>query len=331
MSSNGWQAVQWDSGGGDGLFITIRYHGKRFHVSLLPTTSPNTIEGPIISKYESMDDEGEAEEAIEAFQEEIQDIVYEAGRSIWTQLAPPLPDGPEPSDLHSLLYPETFYFRFVTNNGKAELIPHEMERAPYDVRFGMKIVNDMELPQYSSKDIRVLETIFGHSYIAQVSVEGKKMCCKSGDDASWRTMEREFNCLRKVARSHLADSIRVPRLLGLVTSAETGLFIGILEEHIPTGVLSDLRALKNEDVEASTDRRKKWGAQVRETIDQLHEIGVVWGDGKPHNVLIHRETDDAWVIDFGGSYTGGWVDAGLMETMEGDEQAVSRILKFLDI
>jgi hypothetical protein len=41
--------------------------------------------------------------------------------------------------------------------------------------------------------------------------------------------------------------------------------------------------------------------------------------------------DDAWVIDFGGSYTEGWVDEELKETPEGDEQAVARILKFLDI
>lgn len=328
MTPEDWQAVQWDSGCGDGLFITIMYHDKRFHVFLLPLSSPDTIEGPLVSKFDSLDDDDVDE--ILAIQEEIEIIVYEAGRSIWTQLAPPLPDKPEPSDLHSLLYPETFSFRFITNNGKAELIPQEIEEARYHDRFGMKIVNDMGLPQYSSKDIRVLETLAGQGYIARVSVEGKEMCCKSGDEAFWQGIEREFDCLRKVARSHLANSIRVPRLLGLVTSAETGMIIGILEEYIPTGVPSDLRELEDEDMEASTERRKKWGAQVRETVDLLHEIEVIWGDGKPHNVLIHKETDDAWVIDFGGSYTEGWVDEELMETLEGDEQAVGRILEFLD-
>lgn len=298
MTPEDWQAVQWDSGCGDGLFITIMYHGKRFHVSLLPPSSSNTIEGPLISKFDSLDDEDG--DKIQAIQEEIEIIVYEAGRSIWTQLAPPLPDRPELSDLHSLLYPETFFFRFVTNNGKAELVPHESEESNYHDRFGMKIVNDMGIPQYSSKDIRVLETLVGQGYIAQVLVDGKEMCCKSGDDAFWQGIEREFDCLSKVARSQLANSIRVPRLLGLVTSAETGLIIGILEEYIPTGVLSGLRMLGDDGIEASTERRNKWGAQVRETVGLLHEIGVIWGDGKPHNVLIHKETDDAWVIDFGG-------------------------------
>jgi hypothetical protein len=48
-------------------------------------------------------------------------------------------------------------------------------------------------------------------------------------------------------------------------------------------------------------------------------------------VLIHEVTDNAWVIDFGGSYTEGWVDQKLMETLEGDEQEVGKILDFLNI
>jgi hypothetical protein len=41
--------------------------------------------------------------------------------------------------------------------------------------------------------------------------------------------------------------------------------------------------------------------------------------------LFREETDDAWVIDFGGGYTKGWVDQELLETLEGDEQALGRI------
>ncbi|KAI3322249.1 hypothetical protein HD806DRAFT_536714 [Xylariaceae sp. AK1471] len=328
MTFQDWQAVQWDAGCGDGLFITILYHSKRFHISLLPPSSPDTIEGPLISKFDSINDEDH--DQILAVQREIEVIVYETGGSVWDHLAPQLPDGLEVSDLHSLLYPETFPFRFITNDGKGELIPHQIDEAIYHNPFGMKIVNDMGLPQYSSKDIHVLETIVGQGYITKVSVEGREMCCKSGAEHFWHGIEREFDCLSKVARCNLVNSIRVPRLLGLVTSAETGKIIGILEEYIPTGMLSYLRDLEDEGMEASAERRKKWGAQIRETVDLLHKIGVIWGDGKPHNVLVHKETDDAWLIDFGGSYTHGWVDAELMETLEGDEQAVCKILEFLD-
>jgi serine/threonine protein kinase len=321
-----WLAVEWGAGLGDGIFITILYHSKRFHVSLLPPSTPDTVEGPLISRFDST-----ADEDILAIQDEIGKIVYDAGESIWDQLAPALPDNEKPSDLHSILYPEAFSFLFVTNNGKAELTKGENEDVLFHDGLGMKIVNDMGLPQYSSRDIRVLEIFAGQSHVTQVMVDGREMCCKSGDDWFFRAMEREFDCLRKVALSDISGYIRVPRLLSLVTSAESGKTIGILEEYIPTGELSNLRLLGDEGMEASTQRRKKWGAQIRETVDLLHNIGVIWGDGKPHNVLIHQETDDAWVIDFGGGYTEGWVDQELLETLEGDEQVVGKIHDFLGI
>jgi hypothetical protein len=126
----------------------------------------------------------------------------------------------------------------------------------------MKIVNDIGLPQYSLREIRVLKILAGRSYVTKVLVDGKEMCCKSGDDWEFQAMEREFDCLRKVAISDLKESIRVPRSFGLVTSAETGNTIGLLEEYIPEGDLSNLRQLDDEDmdhVEVSTERRKKWG------------------------------------------------------------------------
>ncbi|KAI0839000.1 hypothetical protein F5Y06DRAFT_37233 [Hypoxylon sp. FL0890] len=344
-----WQAVRWDSGCGDGIFITIMLHGKRFRVSILPTTSPDTMEGLLISRFDSIPYEDERRSL--AIQREIELLIYEAGGSVWARLAPPNLGEPEPSDLHSLLYPETFAFRFVAKDEKWELIPdHIEEKADHHHPSGNRIVNDIGLPQYSSKDIHVLEIITGPGDITKVSVDGIEMCCKSGKEAFFKGLEREFDCLRTVARSHLADLIRVPKLLGLVTSAETGEIIGILEEYIPTGNPYTLGSLGDKEgsedgaehegmedeeveveiIEASTERRKKWGSQVRETVDLLHEIGVIWGDGKPDNVLIHKKTDDAWVVDFGGGYTYDWVDEELMESRQGDEQAVGKILEFLE-
>jgi hypothetical protein len=120
----------------------------------------------------------------------------------------------------------------------------------------------LDCPQYSSKEIRVLEVLAGRSYVTKVLVDGKEMCCKSEDDWQFQAMEREFDCLRKVASSDLKDSIRVPPLLGLVTSAETGKIIGLLEEYIPEGDLSNLRQLDDEDmdyVKVSTEREKNGG------------------------------------------------------------------------
>jgi tRNA A-37 threonylcarbamoyl transferase component Bud32 len=77
-------------------------------------------------------------------------------------------------------------------------------------------------------------------------------------------------------------------------------------------------------------RRQKWASQIRETVDQLHEMGVIWGDGKTSNIIVDEE-DDAWLIDFAGGFTQGWVDEELADTVEGDEQAVRKIIEFLSV
>jgi hypothetical protein len=186
----------------------------------------------------------------------------------------------------------------------------------------------LDCPQYSSKEIRVLEVLAGRSYVTKVLVDGKEMCCKSEDDWQFQAMEREFDCLRKVASSDLKDSIRVPPLLGLVTSAETGKIIGLLEEYIPEGDLSNLRQLDDEDmdyVKVSTEREKNGGLKFGKQL--IYFIMLEWyGEMESLTMFLFREeTDDAWVIDFGGGYTKGWVDQELLETLEGDEQALGRI------
>lgn len=61
----------------------------------------------------------------------------------------------------------------------------------------------------------------------------------------------------------------------------------------------------------------------------LLTCGAVLGDVKPDNVLIDTQ-DDAYIIDFGGGYTRGWVDKELANTAEGDLQGLQRISEFLE-
>jgi serine/threonine protein kinase len=75
--------------------------------------------------------------------------------------------------------------------------------------------------------------------------------------------------------------------------------------------------------------RQRWASQIRETLAKLHEAGIVWGDAKAENVLIDWE-NNAWVTDFGGGYTMGWVDAEKAGTVEGDLQGLARILDLLN-
>lgn len=54
------------------------------------------------------------------------------------------------------------------------------------------------------------------------------------------------------------------------------------------------------------------------------------GGWKGGYVLVGSESDYCFLIDFGGSYTDGWVDKNLMETRAGDDQAAEKIAKFLN-
>lgn len=155
------------------LFITA----SDFRYPFFHPPRPIQLKDLFITRFDAA-----ANEDIGAIQDEIEKYVYEAGKSIWDQLAPPLRDEEKPSDLHSILYPEPFSFLFITNNGKADLIPEGNENLILHDSYGMNIVNDMGLPQYSSRDIRVLEILARQSYVTKVLVDGREICCKSGDD-----------------------------------------------------------------------------------------------------------------------------------------------------
>lgn len=66
---------------------------------------------------------------------------------------------------------------------------------------------------------------------------------------------------------------------------------------------------------------------------ELHRVPapigpIVWGDVKTENVLIDRESN-AWITDFGGGYTPGWVDERKAGTVEGGEEGLAKILDFI--
>ena len=117
--------------------------------------------------------------------------------------------------------------------------------------------------------------------------------------------------------------IQVPPIIGYVHHKDTELVLGFLREWIPGRRLSEVDATTS-----TPQNRQKWILQISQTIERLHEHGIVWGDGQLNNIVID-DKDDAWLIDFGGATTKGWVDEELAETMEGDKQALGRIVEFL--
>ncbi|KFZ19023.1 hypothetical protein V502_03878 [Pseudogymnoascus sp. VKM F-4520 (FW-2644)] len=74
--------------------------------------------------------------------------------------------------------------------------------------------------------------------------------------------------------------------------------------------------------------RQRWAAQVTSTVKHLHEADIVWGDAKAANVLVDINMD-AWIIDFGGGFTEGWVEREKAGTVEGDIQGLAKIVDYI--
>lgn len=129
----------------------------------------------------------------------------------------------------------------------------------------------------------------------------------------------------QIAKAHLPPpaEARVCHLHGVVL-AEKGM-AGMLFSWIDKKAVLG-RALAEE---SPVELRLRWASQIRATVEWLHECGIIWGDVKAANVLIDRE-DNAWVIDFGGSYTVGWVDKEKAGTLEGDMQGFEKIMEMLN-
>lgn len=322
------------SGCGDRVSLSIRWNDARFVVNLDPSPAGNMMEDALIEEYNAVFEAEDYDEE-EELSEKILDAVVEVGRPTFDRLAPPPAPGTAAStDLHTLLFPKEWTFRFRTRNGRTELTLRD-DGPPDDIAphaFHLR-VDDTKLPRFSTKEISVIQKLLGDGYIAHVMAGGQEMCAKVGDDMRADSAQRELDSLLKISTCQVTGVLRVPRLLGLVQTPGDGRVIGVLEEYIPFRDTEELTSLGDIETPSSITkaRRRKWASQVQETIHQLHQIGVTWGDGKARNVLIHGETDDAYIVDFGGGWTDGWLDQELSGTVEGDELAVKKIREFLEV
>ncbi|QGI68592.1 hypothetical protein CEK26_012551 [Fusarium fujikuroi] len=129
---------------------------------------------------------------------------------------------------------------------------------------------------------------------------------------------------KSIREAHLPESLRISRLIGLVRD-ETGRVFGLLLTYIDCGHKTLCCAA---NPRTARELKQTWAQQVNDTLQQLHAAGIIWGDAKSDNVLIDQK-NNAWLIDFGGGYTDGWVPKELSGTMEGDLQGLKKINEFL--
>jgi hypothetical protein len=144
----------------------------------------------------------------------------------------------------------------------------------------------------------------------RVRVSGQTLFFKSFRERGPDNATKEIMKYLKIAE--LGADLRTSRLYGIVQDDNDPL-IGLLYYYIDEE--STLTWAVGPETPASL--RERWSAQVTHTLKTLHGAGVVWGDVKAANVLIDKDYN-AWIIDFAGGYTEGWVDCEKAGTVEGD-------------
>lgn len=161
----------------------------------------------------------------------------------------------------------------------------------------------------------------------RVRVKGRELFFKAFLDPDDSIGAHEVLTLEKIfkAKSN-PQEVRTSQLYGIVEDDKSQV-IGLLLHYIQ---VADTLHDKVVDLGSTgSDLKDKWKRQVRGTVEALHKAGIVWGDVKASNVLVDT-AGDAWVTDFGGRHTRGWVDRDKAGTIEGDLQGLRAIIEFVD-
>ncbi|KAK5062614.1 hypothetical protein LTR84_004687 [Exophiala bonariae] len=236
--------------------------------------------------------------------------------------------------MYDWYYGRTNFFELRIHEGI--LVPQQLEESA-ELREQMvalvprlllpKYIQNMDVPWLKPNDIEVISEIHdpGPSHPGEVKVGGDIQFFKPVDPSQSEPTKREIKILKDIADVGLHDEISVPRLLGLVALPESKTEImGILLTNIPNA--QPLTKLLDSDV--AEERRLKWADDSKSIVQSLHKHKIVWGDAKADNFMVD-EKDELWIIDFGGSYTEGWVDPELSETKSGDRMGLEKIVDAL--
>lgn len=234
--------------------------------------------------------------------------------------------------LQDCLFPNQV--RYTLQLAEDELVPVPLDatadRAPVGVLLSpTQKLDASTFPVYRPGDIHIRLSDDAVALPAQpgkVYIKGQDVCFFKKLQLSNISMTyRELCTYAKIHGAKLEDDVRISRLLGIVEDEGTSRIAGFLLSYIncENKTLLCPRWGPNQ-----TSLREKWVQQITHSIHELHAHHIVWGDAKPDNVLVDV-LDNAYLVDFEGGYTNGWVDKELMNTVEGDLQGLERIAKYL--
>ncbi|RVX74347.1 hypothetical protein B0A52_01472 [Exophiala mesophila] len=251
-----------------------------------------------------------------------------------TQRLAPKPQDKCRQSLQEWYHGSTHYFELKVKQGS--FAPQELEEtSELEDRINAliprmptpKFIREMNVPWIKATEIEVLSEVDTPEPVhpGEVKVKDEVHFFKPVDGTQPQAMKRELKLLKEIERIGLHDQIRVPKLVGLVRFEDSKVDImGFLLTRIEGA--RPLTTLLNSEV--AEERRLKWADESKDVVQTLHKHKIIWGDAKADNFMVDEE-DNLWIIDFGGSYTEGWIDAELSETKKGDEMGLDKIVNAL--
>lgn len=263
--------------------------------------------------------------------EELAEWVLDRFLPIFREI-PPL-DTHQKYTLNDCLFPKVFHYSLDAHQDK--LSPILLDKTG-DKRFlGALLPEQVDystFPIYRPDQIEIPISDESNTLPAvprKVYIQGQQIqvaFLKSIGAGDVNNMCRELEAYTKIQSALFSKPINTSRLLGVVRIPSSGRIVGLLLSYIESKDNKTLLCMGKDPRYGSM--RHKWLSQITQSIEGLHMCGAIWGDAKPDNVLIDTQYD-AYLIDFGGGYTRGWVDEELANTAEGDLQGLQRISEFL--
>ncbi|KAH7021035.1 uncharacterized protein B0I36DRAFT_434955 [Microdochium trichocladiopsis] len=150
---------------------------------------------------------------------------------------------------------------------------------------------------------------------------------KQVDASQTASTKRELESLKDIEAKGLHHQINVPVVRGLVRwyGGSRGSSGNQIMGFLQTAIKNPTPLTRMLDSDVVEEKREEWANQAEEAVRVLHDAGIVWCDAKADNFMVDKD-GKLWIIDFGGSYTEGWVDPDLVETEEGDDMGVDKIV-----
>ncbi|KAF5011807.1 hypothetical protein FDECE_2097 [Fusarium decemcellulare] len=322
----------------DDDIISIRVHGRMFDISIRKSyfiNSPNTT--TLYEEYREAIDYGVDEE-------DIFEWIIGIFQPLFRQLAPtPLPafdpdkirnNAVKPT-LSDYLFPQQFGFRLEAVDD--ELIPRHVNDEGYMMSPRAYLHGDFldELESWTEffepSAVRVAftepeDTLKEMPKRVLVTLKsGVETVCYfqySGAEPPGGPTEKGLVAYKKIHDAGGLPNVNVGRLLGVVHATDTHRTLGLLLEHIDRRELMCSALFKN----VSLETRRKWATQVTDAVTALHRADAVWGNASVVSIVIDKN-ENAWVADFRGGYTVGWIDKDKAGTVEGDMQGLKRTLR----